>query len=122
MFGSSLHPVACMMVDVFLCLCMYWCPTRLACMSNLVDVTCEFLGSPPVLSEVRVAQHSSVLCVVCALLVFTLCVLCPMLPLSPDFPLLIEASGFSNVYVGGAYRNLLSHDIIRKANGLLHQA
>jgi len=91
-------------------------------MSNLVDVTCELLGSPPVLSEVRVAHYSSVLCGACVLLVFTLCVLFPMLPISPDFPFWIAASGFSNLYVGGAYRNLLSHDIIRKANVLLHQA
>jgi hypothetical protein len=61
-------------------------------------------------------------CVACVLLVFTLCVLCPMLSVSLDFPFLIAASGFSNVYVGGAYRNLLSYDIIRKANVLLHQA
>ena len=78
--------------------------------------------SPPVLSEVSVAHHSNILCVAFVLLVFTLCVLCPMLLVSPDFPFLIAASGFSNVYVGGAYRNLLSHDIIRKANVLLHQA
>jgi hypothetical protein len=87
-----------------------------------VDVTCELIGSPPVLSEVRFAHYPSVLCVACILLVFTLCVLCPMLPVSPNFPFLIAASGFSNVYVGGAYRDLLSHDIIRKANVLLHQA
>ena len=87
-----------------------------------MDVTCELIGSPPVLREVRVAHHSSVLCVACVLLVFTLCLLCPMLPVSADFPFLIAASGFSNVYVGGAHRNLLSHDIIRKANVLLHQA
>ena len=31
-------------------------------MNNLVDVICELLGSPLVLSEVRVAHHSSVLC------------------------------------------------------------
>ena len=90
-------------------------------MSNLVDVTCELLGSLPVLSEVSVAHHSSILCAAFVLLVFTLCVLCPMLQLSANFPLLIATSGFSNVYVGGADRNLLSHDIIRKANVLLHQ-
>jgi hypothetical protein len=55
----------------------------------------------PVLSEIRVAHHSSVLCAACVLLVFILCVLCPMLPVSPDFPFLNAASGFSNVYVGG---------------------
>jgi len=83
---------------------------------------CEILGSSPVLSEVRVAHHSSVLCVFFCfcllLLVLDLCVLCPMLPVSLNFPLLIAASGFSNVCVGGAYRNLPSHEIIRKSNVL----
>jgi hypothetical protein len=41
-------------------------------MINLVDVTCELLGSPPVLSEVRIAHYSSVL----VLLVFCLSSLC----------------------------------------------
>ena len=91
------------------------------CLDRVAHLFSLFLAcSPPVLSEICVAHHSSVLCVACVLLVFTLCVLCPMLPVSPDFPFLIAASGFSNVYVGGAYRNLLSHDIIRKVNVLFH--
>jgi len=74
-------------------------------MNNLVDVICELLGPPLVLSEV-VLLIILVSCVVfCGffvfllLLVLALCVLCPMLPLILDFPLLIAASGFSNVYL-----------------------
>ena len=61
----------------------------------------EYLGSPPVFGEARIAHVFSVLyCVVHLCFVFVaLCLVCLMLPVSLDCPFLIALSAFSNVYL-----------------------
>ena len=143
MFGSSLPPVVCMTGDFVSLICMYgcawWCPMRLHCMNDMVDVILEHIGFTRGLCWG--SYISSFYCSVflfldfsgvffcfcfflCVLFIFVLYVIWPLLPVSLNYSFLIAASCFSNIYLGNVYRcvQFLSHVIIIKGKVLLHQA